>query len=334
AEDNYEKVFEAFASLTSPEGRQSRGDGLGLYISRRIARQLGGDVQIKGQVGSGTAFTLTVPLLRAESVVPQTESEAEAEQSAPRARSNQNILIVEDNSVNRSVLRDMLLGMGHRVFEATNGKEALESVEDTLFDLIIMDISMPVMDGIEATKRLRMGSSQNVNTVVIGLTAHGREEFRERAKQAGMNTFYTKPIRLPTLRRVIDGELEAVAFHVSGSVLDDASIAELVAAIGGKKALEASERFFKEFDQFVEKHSSAENISDDEEWRAEIHKLRGAAAMLGMTELESRLAKLKSKKADFEALTTGLVAVANIGQQTRELFKSRVGDAQIAGSIV
>ena len=123
---------------------------------------------------------------------------------AEEASVKRSILIVEDNMINRSVLREMLVGFGNEVTEAVNGLEGVKKAEETPFDLIIMDISMPVMDGIEATQKIREGSGPNANTFILGLTAHGRQEYRAKAQAAGMDEFCTKPVRLGELRETLD----------------------------------------------------------------------------------------------------------------------------------
>ncbi|MGB3316692.1 MAG: ATP-binding protein, partial [Albidovulum sp.] len=199
--DQQEQVFEDFVALTKSEGRQSRGDGLGLSISRRIARKLGGDISVASRVGVGSTFTLTIPLMRRD--LRQNEVEETPAVKSIYDQYPKRVLVVEDNYISRKVLRDMLEGLGNHVTEAVNGVACLEKAEDEKFDLIFMDVSMPEMNGIEATERLRAGQSLNAKTPIVGLTAHGQEEYREAGEQAGMSMFHTKPIRLAALQRIL-----------------------------------------------------------------------------------------------------------------------------------
>lgn len=289
--DHLEQIFEDFVAFTQSEGRQSRGDGLGLSISRKIARQMGGDVSVISEVGRGSTFTLTVPLQRKEHVLQ--DSAAEANSPAGSFEDAREILLVEDNNINRKVLHDMLQGMGHRVTEAVNGVDCLEQAEAKHFDLIFMDISMPVMDGIEATRSLRAGDSPNAATHIIGLTAHGREEFRERAESAGMNSFHTKPIRLTMLRSIISGVSENLPSspHVE-------ALQELCAMLGPDKVQDTGTKFFGELDAFAAEVRSDGTPAGTADLAEAAHKIKGAAALLGLRNLETTFAELEQRARD------------------------------------
>ncbi|MGR3636411.1 MAG: response regulator [Shimia sp.] len=285
-EDKFEAIFEDFVALARSEGRQSRGDGLGLSIARKIARLMDGDLNVDSQQGNGSSFTLSIPLQRVVT---------KSHEPAPDVRhvtvdASKSILIVEDNAINRSVLREMLAGFGHAVTEADNGLEGLKKAGGAEFDLIIMDISMPFMDGIEATRRIRQGNGPNCQTYVLGLTAHGREEYRLKAKNAGMDGFCTKPLRLSELKETLQGikDTGKSAASVSGPILVDV-IDDLRKALGDKKTQETANRFFAELEEGLfslglkSPESEATVISET------LHKLRGSAGLLGLQDIENAL---------------------------------------------
>ncbi|WP_415401806.1 ATP-binding protein [Tateyamaria sp. SN3-11] len=285
--DQHEQVFEDFFAHARSEGRQARGDGLGLSISRRIARAMEGDVSLKSDEGAGSVFILTVPLRRTEPVRRQDDEQAQTQ--ATRACS---ILIVEDNSINRSVLSDMLTAMGHNVREAVNGADCLDRVKDEAFDIILMDISMPVMDGIEATHHLRRGGGPNVGTHIVGLTAHGREEYRERAVEAGMDRFHTKPIRLEALHNII---AEVTATHLSkpdATHFPDALV-EMIDMLGQAKVATISDRFLSELATFSADLRTGQETPDLTALADAAHKAKGAASLLGQVDLQDALATLE-----------------------------------------
>ena len=114
-----------------------------------------------------------------------------------------NILIIEDNEINRFLLRQYLLAANHKVTEAVDGLEGLEAAENQHFDLIITDISMPRMNGIEATKAIRAGTGPSTKTRIIALTAHALPEEVERFRNSGTDEVFTKPINVKTLERVL-----------------------------------------------------------------------------------------------------------------------------------
>ena len=285
-----EQIFEDFVALNHSEGRQSRGDGLGLSISRRIARKLGGDITLVSEMGKGSAFTLTVPLSRQNS---EKLNKPTTQTTKPETVISSNrILIVEDNDINRKVLRDMLEGLGHVVTEAVNGVDCLERAKEQQFDLIFMDISMPIMDGIEATKQLKSGNGLNAETTIIGLTAHGHEEYREKGNLAGMNRFHTKPIRLNALRTILTDDFKLTEQETaSHNGLPD-ELSELCAMLGEEKVKATVEAFFTEMSGFLSKMSEDEPLTGSSLADA-THQQKGAASMLGQRDLAKRLANLE-----------------------------------------
>jgi len=287
AAEDQDQIFEELVMLSHGTGRQTRGDGLGLAISRRIARQMGGDIGLHSNLGQGSAFTLTVPLERRKA----DESGASAEETEQNRPSDpRNILVVEDNIINRNVLADMLVGMGHSVTEAENGVDCLEKTRQTKFDLIFMDISMPEMDGLEATRQLRLRGALNAQTHIIGLTAHGREEYRDATKAAGMNTFHTKPIRMDALHDIVGTARNAKSGALPATLPPSDVLGELKTALGPQKVHEFGQRFFTELCDFIEFAKSYGPENDPAELANAAHKLKGAASLLGQTTLEPILA--------------------------------------------
>ncbi|KAG1649665.1 Sensor protein EvgS [Nymphon striatum] len=322
APEHQEQVFEDFVALTHGEGRQTRGDGLGLSISRKIARQMGGDIKLTSEIGTGSTFTLTIPLQRREAI-PQEETDAPNTQ--PLSDTSCNVLIVEDNNINRKVLSDMLEGMGHRVSEAVNGVDCLDKASEGPFDIIFMDISMPIMDGIEATRRLRADAGPNAQTHIVGLTAHGREEYREEAEQAGMNRFHTKPIRLDALRGII-AEVSAVPHAPLGSAVKSDALRELCEVLGRDKVNATGDRFFVELNDFFNKANEGAFEKDVPALAEASHKMKGAAALLGLHALETPLAdlELSARDGDLSDLNTHIQALEGIAYSEREVFADRI----------
>lgn len=279
-----EDIFEDFVALAHSEGRQMRGDGLGLSISRKVARLMGGDLSVKSTLGEGSTFTLRVPLDRIqEETAPKAPNPSAA--MVTQSDAAKAILIVEDNAINRSVLREMLERIGHRVTEAADGLQGLQAAQNHAYDLIVMDLSMPVMDGIEAVRRIRSEAGPNRRTRILGLTAHGREEYRDRAMKAGMDGFFTKPIRFAALRDVLtnlasahDGLLDEV------TTLDTPVIDDLVLVLGFERARATADTFFAETETAIERLADSETDAS-----AELHKMRGGAALLGLTDFMAQI---------------------------------------------
>lgn len=302
--EQHEQVFEDFIALANSEGRQARGDGLGLSISRRIARAMGGDVSLKSVEGSGSVFILTLPLRRTE---PETRDDSDNLAQNAKLAPSCNILIVEDNSINRSVLCDMLTTMGHTVREAVNGEDCLQKAKDEVFDIILMDISMPVMDGIEATECLRRSKGMNAETHIVGLTAHGREEYRERSVAAGMDRFHTKPIRLEALQNIV---AEVTSKHLSkpDTAHFPEALSEMINLLGSAKVANIAEKFLSEIAEFTADLRVASDPLDTLAFAEAAHRAKGAASLLGQIELHDALEKLELDARDGNLTATQIWA--------------------------
>lgn len=189
------RLFTAFEQADNSTTRRFGGSGLGLAISRKLAHLMGGDIVVKSTPGTGSRFTLSLPLPATEAGV---EHASDPHQEGGRL-SGYRILAAEDVALNRLVLEDALLHEGAQVTFAENGLQALACLADagyTGFDAVLMDIQMPVMDGYQTACRILELAPE---LPIIGLTAHAMPEERQRCLEAGMRERVTKPIDLNTL---------------------------------------------------------------------------------------------------------------------------------------
>jgi signal transduction histidine kinase len=198
-EEMLRPIFQPFTQIDPSYSKKFAGAGLGLAISKRLIDLMGGEITVQSSVGEGTTFSFTVGFEKAEP----------GEALAPEDRLTLSdlpslaILLAEDNQVNRIFLRRALAAAGHRVGEAENGAHALEKLESTRFDLVLMDIQMPEMDGIEATLRIRSGRHGRADIPIIALTAYAMKGDREKFLGEGMNGYVTKPVDFGELARTI-----------------------------------------------------------------------------------------------------------------------------------
>jgi PAS domain S-box-containing protein len=317
APEHQEQVFEDFVALAHGDERQSRGDGLGLSISRKIARQMGGDISLESARGQGSTFSLTVPLQRRAAIAGR-GTEASDTGILPTC----DVLIVEDNAINRSVLADMLTAKGHRVAEAVNGLDGLEKAAMQRFDIIFMDISMPVMDGIQATRELRLSTGPNAHTHIVGLTAHGREEYRDAAKDAGMNRFYNKPIRLESLEGIV-ADLTASDMGLRAANAPKDVIQELMDSLGAEALAGVGARFFDELAAFAAAARMGQYEGKPEALAEAAHKIKGAASMLGQTALFEPLEVLEAeaRAGDVKELERRIAEIEALGATCQEAFE-------------
>jgi PAS domain S-box-containing protein len=185
-------IFEAFAQADAGAARGHDGAGLGLSIADGFARAMGGGVTADNRPEGGACFTFTAALpVVAEVPEPSTRTET----GEPALR----ILVAEDNPENQTMMRLILTELGCACVVAENGAVALDIFENSYFDAVLMDLHMPVMDGIEAAKRIRARTDRRASTPIIAVTADARTGVREAVLEAGMNAYITKPINFPEL---------------------------------------------------------------------------------------------------------------------------------------
>ncbi len=189
------QLFTAFTQVGDSPG-PTHGTGLGLAISQRLCRLMGGDIEVESRLGEGSCFTVSLPLAYGPPVTPA-DAPPPAETDLrlyPRPR----LLVAEDNPVNQRVLGLLLAKLGLEAEMVANGAEAIARVEQGDIDLILMDLQMPVLDGLAATRQLR--ASGNMTVYIIALTAYAFDENRQECLNAGMNDFMTKPVQLSALK--------------------------------------------------------------------------------------------------------------------------------------
>mgnify|MGYP002378475732 CR=1 FL=1 len=196
------RIFDSFSQAATDTTRKYGGTGLGLAIVKELVSQQGGSIEVKSVVNEGTVFRVVLPFLVSDqSVAVSTDHEdLEVDQSLLNAR----ILVVEDNNMNQFVAHQMLTKWGAVVDVAESGLVAIEKVRENHFDLILMDIQMPGMDGIDATKFIRQNLKKNAAELpIIALTASMLSENRAQVFEAGMNDFVLKPFEPAHLRKVL-----------------------------------------------------------------------------------------------------------------------------------
>ena len=202
--ENLEQMFNAFQQADSSISRRYGGTGLGLPIARTLAERMGGTLRAQSVEGQGSVFTLEMPLALSRQTLPTPAPAARVPSGNGEGR---NVLLVEDNPVNQTVIEAMLRSLGFTVSVATDGAQAVRSAESLIFEAILMDCRLPIIDGYEATRQIRQlpGCSE---VPIIALTANALQGDREACLAAGMNDYLAKPFKRTDLQQILQRWLQ------------------------------------------------------------------------------------------------------------------------------
>ncbi len=205
APDQQHAIFEAFQQADGSHARQHGGTGLGLTISSRLVQLMGGRLELQSELGRGSTFSFTLPFSLAGSGGDH-HPHASAEVVGEAATGPLRVLVAEDNPVNQRLALALLAKWEHRAEAVTDGEQAVAAWQRERPDVILMDVKMPVLDGLEATRRIRAAEAQDPGrgrTPIVALTAHAFSEDERRCREAGMDAFLSKPIRSEDLREIL-----------------------------------------------------------------------------------------------------------------------------------
>ncbi|MFN3682195.1 MAG: ATP-binding protein [Nitrospira sp.] len=205
-QEQLHRLFQAYAQADASTARRFGGTGLGLMICRQLVTMMGGTITVESELGKGSTFTYTTNLLPAIQRTPLPPSDSSQLGQATALPLPQRILVVDDNEINQVVACKFLQKLGYHVEVARNGKEALESLLRTTYDVIFMDCEMPVMDGYETSRSIRNHEKeQKTHRIpIIAMTGNASPEDAQRCKEAGMDDVVVKPISPVSLRSVLE----------------------------------------------------------------------------------------------------------------------------------
>ena len=290
AEHDQERIFGEFIMVDPSYCRSDGGAGLGLAISRRLATAMDGEMGVESEVDKGSCFWFRLPFEVADEDRVQGESTMDVSDPPTKPNKSLAVLLVEDNPINRIVLKEMVTQLGHRVTMAEDGKQGVYKASQRRFDVILMDISMPNMDGVTATKLIR-AAGPSAASQIVALTAHSLPLDLERFRAAGMETCLTKPVSRSDLVKLLGkNNLPRCPAPASGNLIDVDRLAELTQALEPEERNRILTMFRIDLESLPDRLIGACRSGDSETAGSLAHSAAGAAATLGATRLRMHLA--------------------------------------------
>ncbi len=304
AAEDYTAIFEDFKTSDDTYTRSFEGTGLGLGIVKRCCERMGGEITVTSQLGVGSIFSFRCLFKIAPDHIadtashPTTNVDDEEEEFQPPKKAPF-VLIVDDNKINYTMIGKMLEKLGCRFDYAEDGLSAVQKCIHQSYDLILMDLSMPVLNGIDSAPLLRQICRPQGSIVCI--SAHDSEEIRNSVREAGMIELLPKPIRLEALADLLkrtvmisaDEELSVVGFELAGAKITDGEIAELFDTFGSEEMLSFIASFDGTLRGELAQVKTQLNTGDHKGAAAILHGSAGSAKMIGAGRLSALLVLLE-----------------------------------------
>lgn len=308
--DDQARLFRDFEQVDGSYARAHGGSGLGLAICKRIVQGMGGDIGVVSTPGAGSIFWFEIPVEVLGDVANAEDVIALPPPGAPTSQGAFKVLIVEDNPINRAVLSDQLVQLGHHPQTAETGFAALDRLASERFDLVLMDMQMPGISGPDTTRRLR---AAGCDLPVLGVTANASVEDRKSCEQAGMNGFLAKPV---TLARLAEAMAEVLLGSASTGCAAPAPSApnpqleDLAKALGGARVQGLLTDFETSLPDMEDELRAALATQDHDRLDAALHTFKGAALTLGLAEAGAEAQALRIPAAVTSETVASLLRLA------------------------
>lgn len=321
AAEQQEAIFAPFVQADLSITRKYGGTGLGLAITRRLVKEMGGDLALDSLVNQGTSFRVNLTLDIAVAENKQLVSERVPLNSH---HFKGHILVAEDNPFNQLVIAKMLESLGLTVNIVADGLQALEALEYQAFDLVLMDMMMPVKDGLDATRQLRQSRSKASCIPIIAMTANTSEKDRQTCLDAGMNDFIPKPIDLNQLQQVLlpwlghesEPRSQTIQTNDKTATLNLKVLAQLKNTMQDKYP-DALDIFYRDTSKRLELLQQASSRDDRDSLTKIAHALKGSSSLMGADTLNHLCETLQ-----YQAYTLPLSEIHTLLEQMTQAFKA------------
>ncbi len=326
-------IFESFTQADGSTTRQYGGTGLGLTICKQLVELMNGRIQVNSAVGAGSTFEVTIPFQQIQpsellASPRETRNEAELLSGEPSNATNPastlaqsvpvKILLVEDNAVNQRLAVKVLQKAGHDVQTANNGRIACELVAQQRFDLVLMDVQMPEMDGFAATAKIRARQDQP-RLPIIAMTAHAMTGDRERCLAAGMDDYLTKPLKVEELSATINRWMgqPMPQPHIQEDEPVDLPALQKLTDNDAEFLQELVELFLSDVPLRMANLQTAVAAASATEIKSEAHGLKGSCGNLAAKKMQQQMAEMEKLAANHELTTIPNLMTAAEAEFTR-----------------
>lgn len=357
AKDKLNELFKRFSQVDSSATRKVGGSGLGLVISREFVNMMNGEIGVDSEVGKGTKFYFTIKVKEQEvknesktKVFSRIYNLSEEEEDAhtkedikkelKQERAKFKILLAEDNLINQKVAIRILNDAGYQVDSVINGLQAIEKVKNGFFDLILMDVQMPEMDGLTATQEIRKLESDKSNIPIIAITAHALMGDKEKCLSMGMNDYITKPIISENLINTIDKilNIKSVKNEVKKEETDKKSIFDF----DHLEKISMGDRQFQKdilmtyIEDVSKRCESLANCFSDkniEKVKNEAHTIKGASYSIGANKIGDKALAIEvsCKHNDMASAESNISELKDLIEQTKEVLNEYMAELQVTG---